>query len=367
MCLNLWPVAEVSEAVGIRQESLAMLDIAPENHKQRKGGGAWRPRPAPSREPLRLLQQRGGAPGAGPPPAGQLSGQGDQVRERGKAGCPLRPAGTRRQATQEAGGIIGESFVYDLVCIVPIGHAQRITSNIQKITQCTAEIQRVLNQLGTPQDTHELRQQLQQKQQYTNQLAKETDKYIKEFGSLPSISEQRQRKIQKDRLVNEFTTALTNFQRVQRQAAEKEREFVARVRASSRVSGGAPEESYKEGTLVSWDSQPQTQILEEEITEDDLRLIEERESAIRQLEADILDINEIFKDLGMMIHEQGDVIDSIEANVETAEVHVQQANQQLSRAADYQRKSRKKLCILILVLVAGATILGLIIWGATKS
>ncbi|XP_048369252.1 syntaxin-7-like [Sphaerodactylus townsendi] len=131
--------------------------------------------------------------------------------------------------------------------------AQQITSNIQKITQCSAEIQRVLNQLGTPQDTHELRQQLQQKQQYTNQLAKETDKYIKEFGSLPSVSEQRQRKIQKDRLVNEFTTVLTNFQRIQRQAAEREREFVARVRASSRVSGGAPEESYREGTLVSWE------------------------------------------------------------------------------------------------------------------
>lgn len=34
----------------------------------------------------------------------------------------------------------------------------------------------------------------------------------------------------------EFTTALTNFQKVQRQAAEREKEFVARVRASSRVS-----------------------------------------------------------------------------------------------------------------------------------
>ncbi|XP_053143588.1 syntaxin-7 [Hemicordylus capensis] len=244
--------------------------------------------------------------------------------------------------------------------------AQRITSNIQKITQCSAEIQRVLNQLGTPQDTHELRQQLQQKQQYTNQLAKETDKYIKEFGSLPSVNEQRQRKIQKDRLVNEFTTALSNFQRVQRQAAEREKELVARVRASSRVSGSA-EDGYREGALVSWDSQPQAQVLDEEITEDDLRLIEERESAIRQLEADITDINEIFKDLGIMIHEQGDVIDSIEANVETAEVHVQQANQQLSRAADYQRKSRKKMCILVIVLVVGATILGLIIWGATKT
>ncbi|XP_072577059.1 syntaxin-7 isoform X5 [Vulpes vulpes] len=221
--------------------------------------------------------------------------------------------------------------------------AQRISSNIQKITQCSVEIQRSLNQLGTPQDSPELRQQLQQKQQYTNQLAKETDKYIKEFGSLPTTpSEQRQRKIQKDRLVAEFTTSLTNFQKVQRQAAEKEKEFVARVRASSRVSGGFPEDSSKERNLVSWESQaqPQVQVQEEEITEDDLRLIHERESSIRQLEADIMDINEIFKDLGMMIHEQGDVIDSIEANVESADVHVQQANQQLSRAAEYQGQTR---------------------------
>lgn len=34
----------------------------------------------------------------------------------------------------------------------------------------------------------------------------------------------------------EFTTSLTNFQKAQRQAAEREKEFVARVRASSRVS-----------------------------------------------------------------------------------------------------------------------------------
>ncbi|XP_044922282.1 syntaxin-7 isoform X3 [Mustela putorius furo] len=181
-----------------------------------------------------------------------------------------------------------------------------------------AEIQRSLNQLGTPQDSPELRQQLQQKQQYTNQLAKETDKYIKEFGSLPTTpSEQRQRKIQKDRLVAEFTTSLTNFQKVQRQAAEKEKEFVARVRASSRVSGGFPEDSSKERNLVSWESQaqPQVQVQDEEITEDDLRLIQERESSIRQLEADIMDINEIFKDLGMMIHEQGDVIATVDHGV----------------------------------------------------
>uniref|UniRef100_A0A8C2YJ31 Syntaxin-7 n=1 Tax=Chinchilla lanigera TaxID=34839 RepID=A0A8C2YJ31_CHILA len=200
----------------------------------------------------------------------------------------------------------------------PAQQPQRISSDIQKIARYSVEIQRTLNQLGTPQDSPERRQKLQQKQQCTNQLSKETDKYIKEFGSPPTTpSEQRQRKIQKARLEAEFTTALTNFQKVQRQA----------------------------------------------ITEGDLHLIHERESSIRQLEADIMDINEIFKHLRTMIHEQGDVIDRIEANVESAEVPVQQANQQLSRAASYQCKSRRTLCVIISVLVIGVVIVGLITRG----
>uniref|UniRef100_H2ZSY9 Syntaxin-7 n=1 Tax=Latimeria chalumnae TaxID=7897 RepID=H2ZSY9_LATCH len=243
-----------------------------------------------------------------------------------------------------------------------------LSSQTHFIMQITAEIQRIVSQLGTAQDTSDLRQQLQQKQQYVNQLAKETDRRIKDFAALPTTTEQRQRKIQKDRLVNDFSAALANFQRIQRQAAEKEKEFVARVRANSRLSGGLPDEGFKAGTLLSFESETpsQVQAQDDAITEQDLELIKERESAIRQLESDIMDINEIFKDLGVMVHEQGDMIDSIEANVENAEVSVQQANQQLSRAADYQRKSRKRICILIVILVIACVVIGLIIWAATK-
>ena len=44
---------------------------------------------------------------------------------------------------------------------------------------------------------------------------------------------QRQRKMQKERLMSDFSSALNNFQAAQRQAAEKERASVARARASS--------------------------------------------------------------------------------------------------------------------------------------
>lgn len=241
---------------------------------------------------------------------------------------------------------------------------QSISSNIQKLTLLTSDLQRAVFQLGTEQDSSQLQQSLQQKQQQGNQLAKETDRLMKTFSALPIGPDQRQRKIQRERLLNDFSAALNSFQKIQRQAADKEKEFVARVRASSRVSGGQPEDSFGNVPIFSSDAQVQAQT--EAITEEDLRLIQERESAIRQLESDITDINDIFKDLGMMIHEQGDMIDSIEANVESADVHVQNATQQLSRAADYQRRSRKKMCILVIVLAVLAVVIGLIIWGATK-
>ncbi|KAJ8385921.1 hypothetical protein AAFF_G00178830 [Aldrovandia affinis] len=245
---------------------------------------------------------------------------------------------------------------------------ETISSNIQKITQQTSEIQRIVNLLGTPQDTSELRQRLQQKQQHVGQLAKETDKCMKEFGSLPVTTEQRQRKIQKDRLLNDFSNSLALFQKTQRLAAQKEREFVDRVRANSRLSVGFTDEDTRGNTspFESNEGQSQAQTQEDVITEDDLQLIQERETSIRQLESDILDINEIFKDLGMMIHEQGDMIGNIEANVENADINVQSATQQLGRAADYQRKSRKKICILIVVLVVAAAIIGLIIWATVR-
>ncbi|XP_055253464.1 syntaxin-12 [Moschus berezovskii] len=248
---------------------------------------------------------------------------------------------------------------------------QTCSGNIQRISQATAQIKNLMSQLGTKQDSSKLQENLQQLQHSTNQLAKETNELLKELGSLPlplSTSEQRQQKLQKERLMNDFSAALNSFQAVQRRVSEKEKESIARARAGSRLSA---EERQREEQLVSFDSheewnQMQRQEDEVAITEQDLELIKERETAIRQLEADILDVNQIFKDLAMMIHDQGDLIDSIEANVESSEVHVERATDQLQRAAYYQKKSRKKICILVLVLSVIILILGFILWIVNK-
>ncbi|KAM3873083.1 syntaxin-12 [Diretmus argenteus] len=249
---------------------------------------------------------------------------------------------------------------------------QTCSGNIQKITQNTGQIKNMLYQMGTRQESREVQDRLQHLQHYTNQLAKETNRHLKELGSIPpplSPSEQRQQKIQKERLMNDFSAALNNFQLVQRQAAEKEKESVARARAGSRIlgDGGNVEEQLVTFEKEDDDWSPsQTQTEEPAITEEDLESIKERETNIRQLEADIMDVNQIFKDLAVMIHDQGEMIDSIEANVESAEVHVDRGSAQLQKAAYYQRKSRKRMCIVAMVLSLILTVLVIIIWQAIK-
>lgn len=94
-------------------------------------------------------------------------------------------------------------------------------------------MQRMVNQIDTAQDSPELKKQLHSIQHYTQQLVKDTRGYIKDLHELPvppSQSEARQRRMQRERLQDEFTSTLNIFQAAQRSAAFKEKEQVRKVK-----------------------------------------------------------------------------------------------------------------------------------------
>merc|ERR1719192_3006243 len=125
--------------------------------------------------------------------------------------------------------------------------------------------------------------------------------------------------------------------------------MIEAARQDQEVNLPGPKEGFGHG-------QSQTQMMIEE--EDRLRALEDRERAMRQLESDITDVNTIFKDLATMVHEQGEVIDSIESNIESTTVQVTTGTEQLRQAAVYQNKARRKKIILALI---GLVILGILI------
>lgn len=93
-----------------------------------------------------------------------------------------------------------------------------------------------------------------------------------------------------------------------------------------------------------------------------LNEIRERQQALDELEQDINGINQIFKDLSSIIRDQGEMVDSIEANIEHTSIHVGQANTTLNQALVYQKKARQKKIILSVFCVALLLIILLVIY-----
>lgn len=146
----------------------------------------------------------------------------------------------------------------------------------------------------------------------------------------------------RDRLTSDFSEVLKNFQVIQRTAAQKEKESMSRARSHSKHSHSdepsalidIPGDSGSSPFASQKQIQQQQQLqMEEEINIEEWK---EREKSIRQIESDIVDVNKIFKDLATMVHAQGELIDSIEANVESATIQVTEGAQQISKARDYQ-------------------------------
>ncbi|XP_034490158.1 syntaxin-16 [Drosophila innubila] len=104
-------------------------------------------------------------------------------------------------------------------------------------------------------------------------------------------------------------------------------------------------------------TQQQLLLFEEENT----RLAQHREEEVTKIVKSIYDLNDIFKDLGHMVHEQGTIMDRIDYNVEQTQTRVSEGLRQLQRAEMYQRKNRKMCIILILAAVTFVMLLLLIL------
>ncbi|XP_045542172.1 syntaxin-12 [Papilio machaon] len=240
--------------------------------------------------------------------------------------------------------------------------SQTIASNVKKISQNVSSMSKMVNQLQTPQDSQELRNQLRQIQNYTQKLAKDTSTILMELMKM-RVNQSAQ-KLQRERLSDEYISTLNTFLATQKLAAQKTKEDIRKAKAQTiNIAPPAGTNSNKD----PWSEMGDTNLRKQEQltmqTERELQELAEREGHIRQLENDILDVNQIFKELGTMIHDQGAVVDSIESSVECALDNVENGTQELRQAANYKNKIRKKKVYLAIILIIIISIILIVIFN----
>eukprot|EP00743_Colponemidia_sp_Colp-15_P002211 GILK01002397.1.p1 GENE.GILK01002397.1~~GILK01002397.1.p1 ORF type:complete len:410 (-),score=79.59 GILK01002397.1:267-1436(-) len=77
----------------------------------------------------------------------------------------------------------------------------------------------------------------------------------------------------------------------------------------------------------------------------------ERDEAINKIVDSVNALAQLFKDLAVLVIEQGTILDRIDYNLEQTKTSLESANQELNQAEKYQKGGRATSCILALMLI----------------
>ncbi|CAO2827020.1 unnamed protein product [Amaranthus hypochondriacus] len=164
---------------------------------------------------------------------------------------------------------------------------------------------------------------------------------------------ERARTAQTVALKKKLRDKMAEFQTLRENIHQEYREVVERRVYT--VTGQRADEETIERLIETGDSE---QIFHKAIQEqgrgqvmDTLAEIQERHDAVRDVERKLLELQQIFLDMAVLVDAQGDLLDNIESQVSNAVDHVNSGNTALQKAKSLQRNSRKWMCIAIIILL----------------
>ncbi|KAG5556307.1 hypothetical protein RHGRI_006796 [Rhododendron griersonianum] len=211
-----------------------------------------------------------------------------------------------------------------------------------------------------------------------------------------AVKRGRRRRSTEIALKKKFKDKMSEFQTLRESIHQEYREVVERrvytanhfsfLVAMMSVTGTRADEETIDHLIETGDSE---QIFQKAIREqgrgqimDTLAEIQERHDAVREVERKLLELQQIFMDMAVLVDAQGDLLDNIESQVKwiffllrmqpylhnkivvsSAVDHVQSGNTALQKAKKLQRNSRKWMCIAILILLI---IIAIVVVGVIK-
>ncbi|TXG55349.1 hypothetical protein EZV62_020605 [Acer yangbiense] len=166
-------------------------------------------------------------------------------------------------------------------------------------------------------------------------------------------------------LTKKFKDLMTEFQTLRQKIQDEYREVVERRVMT--VTGSRPDEETIDHLIETGNSE---QIFQKAIQEqgrgqviNTLEEIQERHDAAKEIEKKLLDLQQIYLDMAVLVEAQGEILDNIESQVANAVTSVQTGTSALQNAKKLQRNSRKWMCIAIIILLL---IVAVIVVGVLK-
>jgi t-SNARE complex subunit (syntaxin) len=253
----------------------------------------------------------------------------------------------------------GANFMQDF-----FGQVAGVKKQMEMVNTNIRELEEMQNKAIT--DVYggqEFKQGIEEKSDDTNLLCQQVRTALKNMdadlkGKVqydPSIEQSSDFKIRKNMLATltkKFTDTMGRYQDCQAKYKERcqatvERQYrivkpdATQAEIDQVMEGGGGDSIFTEHMLASKNAQARAAL------ED----VKEKHADIQKLEKSIEELHQLFVDLSVLVESQGELLDTIEYSVSQSLSYTKTGVQELEKANEYARKSRKKMCILIAILL----------------
>ncbi|XP_053361513.1 syntaxin 3b isoform X2 [Clarias gariepinus] len=223
----------------------------------------------------------------------------------------------------------------------------QIRNSIDKIDENVAEVKKLYSVIlsaptsdqKTQDDLESLTNDIKKKANNARNKLKSIEKDL-ETGEGERVSaDMRIRKSQHAVLSRRFVDVMTKYNEAQVDFRDKSK---GRIQRQLEITGRVTTDEELEEMLEGGNAAVFTAgIVDSGISKQALSEIESRHKDIVRLESSIKELHDMFVDIAMLVENQGDTINNIEANVSKAVDHVAVAKIETKKAVRYQSKARK--------------------------
>ncbi|KAG4065321.1 hypothetical protein HA402_012763 [Bradysia odoriphaga] len=236
--------------------------------------------------------------------------------------------------------------------------SESIAQNIGSVKSSWQHLEKAIKIIGTARDNLSTREKVHQIQSTTNGKIQTTSKDLQRLTVVVRHGDKQQR-LQVEKLTSDFKNVVEMYSSSQKQIAAKMKAIF--------LTNASQNDDIHRDSMNGNENDRQQQLQKQKMLRENLEfeqgMLVEREHRVQQIEADVLDVNEIMRDLATLINQQGEQIDSIESGIDHAAGEVEAGTSELIKAAQSQAKYRRK----VLILLAIAVIIGLIVTGIIVS
>lgn len=190
----------------------------------------------------------------------------------------------------------------------------------------------------------------------------ETGAIVEQLTKWPADLLSGSQRSQQQDINSGFDSILKNVHTLQQKAAKAITKVASAAGAASDATGRLQSSQSGSASTASENTPLLQQLVSTDLSLHN-NLLEDREQEISEIQRGMMEINSIFRDLGVLVAEQGTNLDTIEENVTDMARQTNDAANQLFKAETYQRSRGKWSCIALLVLLVITILVALSIFA----